>query len=299
MKSKVFQPSKPVFYACMLPGIIWYTVIVIVPIILAAYYGLFDWPGGKIMTFIGLENYRQILHDTVFWQSARNNIFLVIACIFGQVGIAFLFAILLNSKNVVFKGLHRTFGYFPAVLSAVVVGFVWSMLFDYRYGLINSLLKTIGLGEYIQAWLNNTDWVLFFVALPLIWQYIGYYLIIILAAYSSLDKHVLEMAEIDGANTLQRAFRITLPMLKGTIMVCITLCISGTMKVFDHIYVMTNGGPGNATNVMAMYSYDVSFATYKMGYGSALSIVILLLSLTLVGGSRWLIGKVSKDEEVE
>ena len=297
MKSRVFKPSKPVFLLCMLPGLIWYTVIVFVPILLALYYSMFDWPGGQIMTYIGFDNYAQIFQDIIFWQSFLNNIFLVVVCIIGQVGIAFIFTLMLNSKNVVLKGLHRTMSYFPSVLSAVVIGFIWSMIYDYRYGLLNAFFKAVGLEQYVQPWLNNTDLALFLVSLPLIWQYIGYYLIILLSSYSSIDSQILEMAEIDGATAFQRAIYITLPMLKNTLMVCLTLCISGNMKVFDHIYVMTSGGPGYTTSVMAMYAYNTSFVSYKMGYGSARSIAILILSLILVAGSRAGIMRLSREKE--
>ncbi len=125
--------------------------------------------------------------------------------------------------------------------SAVVIGFIWTMLYDYNYGLINIFLKQIGKAEWIQPWLNNESLALTLVAIPLIWQYIGYYMIIILSALASIDPQVLEMAEIDGANGWKKAIHITLPLVKNTLIVCVTLCIAGTMKVFDHIYVMTGG----------------------------------------------------------
>lgn len=249
------------------------------------------------MTFIGLDNYKQILGDEQFWSSFRNNIFLVLVCVIGQIGIAFVFTLMLNSRTVVFKCLHRTMSYFPSVLSAVVIGYIWSMIYDYRYGMLNKMLVAIGLEQYVQAWLNNTELVMILVAIPLVWQYIGYYMLILLSAYASIDSSILEMSEIDGANAFQRAIYVTFPMMKNTMLVCLTLCIAGNMKAFDHIYVMTNGGPGYTSNVMALYAYKTSFISYKMGYGSALSIMILILSLIIIGGSRALITKLTKDKE--
>jgi len=124
------------------------------------------------------------------------------------------------------------------------------------------------------------------------------YLLILLAAMTSISPEVLEMAEIDGANGFQRAFRITFPLIKNTMIICLMLCISGNMKVFDHIYVMTRGGPGYSSYVMAMYAYFTSFVEGKMGYGSTVSIMILILSFVIVAGSRGLLIKLSKGGEV-
>jgi raffinose/stachyose/melibiose transport system permease protein len=155
------------------------------------------------------------------------------------------------------------------------------MLYDYNYGLFNTLLKLVGLDSAVKPWLSDTKLALALVSFPLIWKNIGYYLIILLSGLASIDSSILEMAEIDGANATQRLWYIVLPMLRNTLVVCLTLCISGNMKVFDHIYVMTGGGPGTATMVMALYAYENSFVRYKMGYGSTLSIGILILSVSL------------------
>lgn len=281
----------------LLPGIVLYSFIILVPICLAVYYGMFDWSGGVNKIFTGIENYKGVLEDPVFRKSLWNNIYLTVVCLIGQIGIAFILAVMLNGRHIKFKGFHRTMSYFPAVLSAVVIGFIWNMIYDYNYGLLNTFLKMIGQGDKAQAWLNNDKLVLFLAAIPLIWQYIGYYLLIIMSALSSVDPQIFEMAEIDGASGLKRAIYITLPLIKNTLIVCVTLCISGNMKIFDHIYAMTGGGPGNASSVMAMYAYKTSFVSYKMGYGSAMSIVILIVSLVLVAGSRGILMHFTKEKE--
>jgi len=297
--NQAIRPTKTSFVLYMLPGFLLYTFIVFVPIALALYYSLFNWAGGPKMTYIGLDNFIELVKDQVFIQSFINNVYLTVLCIIGQIGLAFLFALLLNAKKVRFKSLHRTMIYFPSVLSAVVIGFIWSMLYDYNYGLINMALKFIGQSQWVQPWLNNESLSLTLVAIPLIWQFVGYYVIILLSALAAVDPQVLEMAEIDGASSWRKALHITLPLIKNTLVVCITLCIAGTMKVFDHIYVMTNGGPGTSSNVMALHAYKTSFLTYKMGYGSAMSIGILILSLVFVAGTRWLLLSLTKDKEVQ
>jgi len=279
-------PPKRVMAAYMLPGIFWYTAIVFVPICFAIYYGFFNWPGGTKMTFIGIENYKELLKDLTFWRAFRNNIYLTVVCIIGQLGLAFAFAAMLSMRKVRFKALHRTLSFFPSVLSAVVIGFVWSMIYDFNYGLLNSIFRLAGNTEIVQDWLNNSSLALTLSSIPLVWQYIGYYMIIILSAFSSIDPQIFEMAEIDGANGLQRAIHIALPLVKNTLIVCVTLCIAGNMKIFDHIYVMTGGGPGTATTVMALHAYKTAFHSYKFGYASAMSLIILVLCLILIGGSR-------------
>lgn len=126
------------------------------------------------------------------------------------------------------------------------------------------------------------------VSIPLIWQFIGYYMVILLSAVSSISTEVLESAEIDGATGIQRARYIVLPLIKNTLLVCITLCVAGNMKAFDNIYVMTAGGPGYSSMVMAMYGYKVSFEQSNLGYGSCISVGIFILALAVIGGSQLL-----------
>lgn len=264
MKSSL-KPRPAVFAAYILPSFLLYTFVVFVPILLAAYYGFFDWSGGTTKEFIGWENYINLLQDTRFWAALKNNLFLVVVCVIGQIGLAFIFAMLLSSRLARWKNFHRTVSFFPSVLSAVVIGFIWSMIYDYNYGLLNTFLKVIGLEDKIQPWLSNADIAMVLVTIPLIWQYVGYYLIIIMSSIASIDTQIFEMAEIDGATGFKKAVYITLPLIKNTIMVCITLCIAGNMKAFDHIWTMTSGGPGNATEVVALYAYKSSFSSQKMG----------------------------------
>ena len=205
---------------------------------------------------------------------------------------------MINSKLVKLKGIHRTFGFFPSTVAAVSIGFIWQMIYDYNRGLINWFLDKIGRADLRQVWLNNEGLVMLLVAIPLVWQWIGYYMVILLSAISSIDQEIFEVAELDGANAIQRAVYIVFPLVKNTILVCITLCIAGNMKAFDNIYVMTKGGPGTSSMVMAMYGYQVSFSQQNMGYGSAISVGIFVLSLLVIGGSQWLIGLMTKKSDV-
>lgn len=271
---------------------------VFVPLVTALGYSVFEWKGGPVKTFTGLTNYITLLHDETFWLAFGHNIYLIVACIIGQVGLAFVLVMMVGSKLVRLKGIHRTFGFFPSTISAVCIGLIWSIIYHNQYGIINWFFRAIGKPELCRVWLNESDLVMLLVSIPLIWQYIGYYMVIILSAISSINEELYESAEIDGANGMQKAWYITLPLIKNIIMVCITLCIAGNMKAFDSIFVMTKGGPGKASMVMAMYGYQVSLNQNNMGYGSCISVGIFVLSLLVIAGSQAFIKLITHEKEI-
>ena len=276
-----------------------YVFSVFVPLVTALVDSFFDWKGGPQKTFNGIQNYIQLFQDKTFWQSFGHNIFLVLFCLVGQVGIAFIFVLMIDSKLVKLKGVHRTFGFFPSTISAVCVGFIWTMIYDYNRGILNWFLNKIGQGDATKVWLNEPGLVMLLVSIPLVWQYIGYYMVILLSGISAIDKEIFESAEIDGANAVQRALYIVFPLIKNTLLICITLCIAGNMKAFDNIYVMTSGGPGTSSMVMALYGYTVSFKQNNMGYGCCISVAIFVLSLLVIGGSQKLFNVLLKDKGVD
>ncbi len=290
MKNRALRPNATTILLYLLPALLLYSYIVTFPILGALRLSFFRWMGGARMEFDGLGNYATLLKDGIFWQSFLNNVTITLVCLVGQIGIAVVFALMLGSRLIRSKGFFRTTAFFPATLSAVVVGFVWTFIFDYRFGMMNTVLRLFGLDWLTKAWLDDPSTIVLFVSVPIVWQYIGFYMVIILSAVSSIDPGVLESAEIDGATSVQKAFRVTLPMIMDTLAVAVMLCISGNMKIFDSIYVMTNGGPGNSSMVVAMYVYKTSFIDSDYGYGGTVSIGILLLSLALILLSRRLIG---------
>ena len=297
MLSSIRPKKRVVFFYLLIPVLI-YVFSVFVPLATAFYYSFFNWKGGPNKTFNGIQNYITLIKDVNFWSAFGHNIYLVIACIIGQIGLAFIFVLMINSRYTKLKGIHRTFGFFPSTIAAVSIGFIWSMIYDYKRGLLNWLLDIFGKGDSAKVWLNEPKLVMLLIAIPLIWQFIGYYMVIILSAISSIDQEIFEVSELDGANAFQRAIYIVLPLIKNTLLVCVTLCIAGNMKAFDHIYVMTAGGPGRSSMVMALYGYKVSFGEQNMGYGSAISIGIFILSLIVILGSQKLINHFAKDKEV-
>ncbi len=288
--NKLMYPKKRYFFLLLGPIILWFAFAILLPIVGAFRYSFYEWSGGP-MTFVGLDNYKTLMQDDVFLLSLKNNLIIVILSVVGQIGIAIILATLMTSRFMKFKKLHRTVIFFPALLSAVVVGFVWSLIYNKESGFLNAILRAVGLENLILPWLDDPKIVLYSIIVPLIWQFIGMYMVIISSGIANIDKEVFEVGEIDGAVGWKKLVYITMPLIKPTIMASLVMCISGNMKVFALIQVMTNGGPGNSSMVMALYAYKRSFAMNEIGYGSAVSIAILVISLALVGLTRVLFSR--------
>lgn len=285
-KRDILQPDRKTLAAYLSPSLIIYLLVFILPIILVVVMSFFKFSSIKKFTFIGLANYRVLFKDGNIITAFKNNLLLVCVCLVGQMGIAFVLACLLNSKRVKLPSVSRTLIYFPVTLSAIVIGYVWQFVYDYNYGLITYFLNAIGHPEMVTPLLGRADTVMFCICIPMIWQYVGFHLVIMMSAMASINKEVLEVSEIDGCNGFQKAIYIILPLIKPTIVICVFLCISANMKAFDHIMTMTNGGPGVASNVLALYAYNVSFKQMNMGYGSAVSVFILVVTAILFIISR-------------
>lgn len=263
------------------PALLVYLLFAVFPILQSVYLSFMDWDGLTAMRFIGLGNYIEALQNPTFWNSFKNNLYVVAASVFGQVPIALALALLLNRR---IKGakFFRTAGFLPVVISTVIVSLTWSMVYNTEYGLLNRFLKAVGLGSLAQNWLGDPKWAMLSVCITIIWQFIGLYFIIFLAALQNVPQELYEAAELDGASEWVKTWKITIPMIKETLLVSVILCISGSLRTFDLIYVMTNGGPARATEVMAIYMFNETFSSTRYGYGSAVSVLILAFSLMLI-----------------
>lgn len=266
----------------LLPAVLIFVVFAIIPIIWSMYYGFFDWKGLGSAKFIGFKNYEMMLQDPIFWRALKNNLILVVSAIVGQVPIALLLALLLL-KNSFFNRIIRSAVFMPMVLSTVVVGLIWGYIYNPQIGLLNQVLETIGLESWTRAWLDDPKINMFAVSIPINWANIGPYLIIFIAALQNISSEVNDAAKIDGAVGSKKLFYVTLPMIWDMVVVAIVLCISGSLKAFDHVIVMTGGGPAQSTELLATYMYNNTFTVYRYGYGSAVSTMIILISALLIG----------------
>lgn len=206
-----------------------------------------------------------------------------------QIGFAFIIALFYQSKYVKMKEFHRRVIFAPAVLAPMVVGILWQLIYRTDVGFLAVFLRKIGLEHLIIPWLDKPSLVIPAICIALVWQYVGQFTIILTAGMQNVGKDLIEAAKIDGANAVQQATMIVFPLLKPTVFVCTTMCISGCMKMFDIIFSMSGGGPGNASMVTALYSYNLAFKSQKLGYASASAVCMVILSLVLVLASRKLL----------
>ena len=268
--------NKWIIALYVLPGLLLISVLIFIPLILSAYYGLMKWDGIGAMEFIGLENYINAIQDAKFWESAFHSFLLALFSTLSLV-IYLAISIILASK---IKGsdILRKIYLIPMLLSSVAIAQLWIKIFNPSNGMLNSILLGLGV-ENPPAWLAEPSIVLYAIFIPILWQYAGFYILIYYAALKNIPESLIEAAKIDGATPFQIAYKIKLPLIMGVVKVTIVLAIVGSLKYFDLIYVMTGGGPNGASEVMASYMYKLAFASNDFGYGSAIGFLLLIITL--------------------
>jgi raffinose/stachyose/melibiose transport system permease protein len=267
--------NKKAICVFVLPTLIIFVAIVFVPVFMSAYYSTLDWGGFGKGTFIGLSNYKALFSDAVFGKSIINSFLYAFASIFVQLIISLILALIL-ANGVRGEKIYRTIFFIPVIISTIVIGQLWTKIYNADYGLLNALLKSIGLESLTRDWLGNESTVLLCSFIPTLWQYVGYHMLLMYAGAKSISEEIYEAAKIDGASGIKTVFSITLPLMKPILKVCVTFSLIGSLKVFDLIYVLTNGGPLHATEVPSTLMYSTIFNSYQYGYGSAMAIFIIL-----------------------
>ncbi|MCL2209204.1 MAG: sugar ABC transporter permease [Treponema sp.] len=268
----------------LLPALLIMVVYILYPIINSFINSTMDWRSmGRNKTFTGLANWITLIKDINFWQSFFNNVKIMLLSLVFQIPFAMLLATFLDfhgKKAVLFKILW----FFPYLLSAVVIGILFKFSLDSHYGIFGSISKLLG-GGAVDLF-GNPKAALYTVIGIVCWQYIPFYMVLYLAAYGTIPEELYEAASIDGATQDQYFWRISLPLLRPTIITGMTLSIIGSLKYFDLVWVMTRGGPGVATEVMATYMYKASFVSFNMGYGSTVAsgmfILITIIALVVI-----------------
>lgn len=267
--------NKKAICIFVIPTLIVFSVIVFLPIFMSAYYSTLDWDGIGKGTFIGLENYIKLFSDDVFLKSILNSFLFAFASIFIQLSISLVLALIL-ANGIKGEKLYRTIYFIPVLISTIVIGQLWTKIYNADYGLLNELLKSIGLENAVNDWLGNENTALVCSFIPILWQYVGYHMLIMYAGAKSISEEIFEAAEIDGSSKLNTVFKITIPLMKPILKVCVTFSLIGSLKVFDLIYVLTNGGPLHATEVPSTLMYSSIFNSYQYGYGSAMAVFIII-----------------------
>jgi len=264
--------------AFLAPALVLYVVFVLAPIGQAGFYSLFDWNGLEPLTdFIGFDNYARALGDPVFRNAVLHNGLLVALSLALQLPFALGMALLLM-QPMRGRTIVRLVFFAPYVLAEVVTAVVFLLILR-PHALVDQSLEGMGLGFIVQLWLADPDIVLLTVFVVVTWKYFGFHMILYLAGLQGIPRELTEAAAIDGANRFQAFRHVTLPLLGPTIRISVFLSIIGSLQLFDMVWVLTGGGPVNASNTMATYMYQYGFERFQLGYGSAVAVVLFLLSL--------------------
>jgi len=266
-------------YAFILPNFIGLFIFTLLPIIFVFGLSVMEWDSAHPVKFIGLENFIRMAGDSTFKISIANTFYYALGTVPFTLMASLGLAIILN-KKIRGKNIFRTLFFFPYVASLIAVVVVWNMLFHPDMGPVNSLLYAIGI-KNPPRWSASVYAAMPTVILFSVWRYMGYYMIMYLAALQGVPQELYEAGKLDGATGWQRFRYITLPMLTPmTFFICIMLTIQ-CFKVFDIIYAMTNGGPGRATTVLVYYIYNQAFSEFNFGYASAMSVILFLVVLVV------------------
>ncbi|MDO6657768.1 carbohydrate ABC transporter permease [Anaerobacillus sp. 1_MG-2023] len=260
------------------PALIVYLVYVIYPILSTLGYSFYSWDGTNDKTFIGLNNYIQLFNDAVFWTSLTNNAWVVLTSVFVQIPLGMIMALMLFAP---IRGirLFSSVYFLPFLMSTVAIGLLWVYMFDPINGIINQIVNLLGFENV--AWLSDENTSLIAILLVVVWQFSPFYMILFKAAMVGIGEELYESAQIDGANSWQKFFHITLPLLMPTIVSSSILAIVGSLKAFDIFYIMTGGGPNHATELMGTYMFKQAFINFNMGYASAIAFLMFLIALVV------------------
>jgi raffinose/stachyose/melibiose transport system permease protein len=278
--SSRYLQDKLIIVLFLLPSISIFLVFVIYPIFQSIYYSLFNWKGfGPAVDFIALDNYRRILTDRVFMIALKNNLIIVGLSLFLQLPLSLGLAVLVG-RNLPGRAFFRTIFFMPYVFSEVIAAIMWLSLFnpDPERGFINALLILLPGGQ-AHPWLADTNTVLMCIFIVLTWKYFGFHMLLYLTGLQNIPAELEEAAVIDGANRWQLLTHITIPLLSGTIRTSVYMSVLGSLQQFILVWIMTHGGPVNASEVMSTYMYRFGFVRFYLGYGSAVAIVMFLICL--------------------
>ena len=262
----------------IMPAVILFTVFFLAPIFISVYYSFTDFSGIGAAKFIGFKNYQVLLKDKFFFIALKNTFIILIGITITILPLSFIVALLLE-KPFRGSGVVQSMIFAPNVIAPILVGLIWLFILDPKMGMINAILRSIGLSDYQQQWIGGKTLTPYSVAFVYLWQVLGFYTTINMAGRRSIPADIYEAAEIDVANYFQRIRKITIPMMKNTIVINTILIITGGFKIFETVKQLTNGGPNHMSDVLVTYMYDTTFTSSRYGYGMAVATVSFVLCL--------------------
>ncbi|WP_411346441.1 carbohydrate ABC transporter permease [Paenibacillus sp. WLX1005] len=269
--------NRKILWLFMLPGIVLYTGLFVYPALSGLFYSFTNWDGvSSAYDFVGISNYKDSFESITFRKAFVNNIKFMVVVVVIQTVVSLVLALILarNSKtHVVFRALY----FFPAILSSVSVGLIWSFIYDPSIGLLNTALQHVGLEQLGKSWIGDAKIALYSIAFVQIWAHAGQMMIIFIAGLQAIPGELVEAARIDGATRLQVFRKITWPLLAPSAAIVISYTTIQSFKAFDLIFVMTDGGPNYSTEILTTYIYHLAFSNYSFGLASAGSMIFLIL----------------------
>lgn len=264
------------------PSVFVYAAVIVFPIIFSFAAGFTEWSGLGIPEFVGLKNYVRMFSDAVFRLGLRNNMLIVAVSIFGQIPFGFALAYIIYRRMIKGHAFFETMIFLPITISAIVVAKLWNQIFA-PAGLFTQFMRMVtGDPRYVLQIFENRSFAIVPILFVILWMYTGIYMVIFLANLQRIDPGVLEAAVIDGAKEHQILLRVVLPQMTNIVFTTAVFAIAGSLKSFDLVFAMTGGGPAHYTEVIAIYMYLNTFKYYNYGFGSAVSMMIVFLSLGLI-----------------
>lgn len=268
--------NKLAIFLFMFPATVLFIVIIFAPILMSGYYSFLDWDGMSAGTFVGLQNYIELFSSNSigFILTIKNAFLLAILSTVVVLPISLLLALVL-AKGIRGERFFVSALFVPSLISSVVIGQLWSKIYNPEYGILNVVLKSIGLDELCKTWLGDPDTALIAVFIVMLWQYMGYHMLLLYAGVKTISPELREAAVIDGASNWQVSRYISIPMIKPVIQMCVIFSVVGSFKAFDLIYVLTNGGPAHASEVPSTLMINMIFGRNRYGLGSAIAVIII------------------------
>lgn len=266
----------------LVPTLLVYVVFIILPIFIAIGYSFTRYSGIGKARFIGLDNYKRLFHDQLFWKSLQNTAIIFVLASVLLLVLSFLLALLLNNK-LKFADTSKALVFSPAIIAPIIVGIIWVYILDPKIGVINNILRSIDAGSLAKQWIGGTVLSPYSMAIIYFWQQLGYLTTIFIAGLKMIPEEVLEAVKVDGANAVQRVFYVIIPMMRSSISTVIVLIITGIFKIFEIVQQTTGGGPNHMSETLVTYSYSMTFQSSEYGYGMSIATVTFLISLGITG----------------
>ncbi len=281
------RSNERVGYLFVLPSFIHLVIFLIIPLVFSLYLSFTNWrtPNPQNALFIGIENYQYLMRDRLFWEAMRNTAYYTLLFVPGSMIVSLLVALVMNQK---LKGIYifRTLFFMPVISSWVAVSIIWITLLDPQAGILNYVLQQLNLPPV--NWLGDPSTAMIAIVIISIWKGLGFQMVIWLAGLQAIPEELHEAAAIDGANSRQSFFRITLPLLAPTTVFLAITGVIGSFQVFSPIYVITGGGPRGSTNVVVYHIYNRAFEAYDMGYAAAQAWVLFAVIFVATVLQVWL-----------